>query len=156
MISLLVGLAVAAAPVAQPVDLAFAAMKTLVGEWRVADRQTSLRIRFSLTAGGSVVVENWERAGVPHSLTLYHRDGARLLATHYCAQGNQPRLRLLPGSSPTHLKFAFVDATNLEAGDAHLVKLSFELIGPNELVRREVYRQGQQDDPDELRLVRVR
>ena len=90
-----------AAPTATPVAhapvaaAAFDQLKTLVGTWRNADRPESpLRIRFCLTAGGSVLVESWEANGKPHSLTLYHRDGPALLATHYCPQGNQPRLAL--------------------------------------------------------------
>ena len=74
-----VALLLAAATPAQSFDQ----LKQLVGVWRPADRPDSpLHIRFSLTAGGTVLVESWERGDQPHSLTLYHRDDETLIATH--------------------------------------------------------------------------
>ncbi len=141
-----------------PAAARFAAMKTLVGTWRTADRPGSaLRIRFSLTAGGSVLVEEWLRGTDPHSITIYHRDGDGLLATHYCPQSNQPRLALVPSADATTLRFAFRDATDLDrATESFLVALSFDLANPERPVRRESYRQGGVDSPSELTLVRDR
>ena len=121
-------------------DQAFAQLSKLVGRWRPADRADgTLSIRFYLTAGGTVLVESWERAnGEPHSLTLYHRDGAALLATHYCPQGNQPRLALA-GRDALGLRFAFRDATDLGAGESHQHDLWLDLTDPNHPVRTEVY-----------------
>jgi hypothetical protein len=96
--------------------------------WLSAEQPTSpLRIRFYLTAGGTVLVESWGARGKPHSLTLYHRDGAALLATHYCPQGNQPRLALA-GRDKDGLHFAFKDATDLDpAKESHQHDLWFDL-----------------------------
>lgn len=47
------------------------------------------------------------------SMTVYHMDGAALIATHYCPQGNQPRLQYREESSNERLHFTFRDATNL-------------------------------------------
>jgi hypothetical protein len=114
-------LSVAPAPVTAAA--AFHQLKSLVGTWRNAERPDSpLRIRFYLTAGGTVLVESWEARGKPHSLTLYHRDGPALLATHYCPQGNQPRLPLTP--SGKNLAFTFRDATDLDPGESHLQRSS--------------------------------
>ena len=134
----------------------FAAMKGLVGVWQVADKPAStLRIRFYLTAGGTVLVESWERAGQPYFLTLYHRDGAGLIATHYCPQGNQPRLALAPNGTPHDIRFAFRDATDLDAEhEAYLVSLALDLSNPAMLLRRESYREHGVDSPTELKLVR--
>jgi len=52
------------------------------------------------------------------SMTVYHMDGATLVATHYCPQGNQPRLRYHPELSGQRLEFRFRDATNLPDADA--------------------------------------
>jgi hypothetical protein len=46
-------------------------------------------------------------------MTVYHMDGEHLLATHYCPQGNQPRLQYREESSNERLHFVFRDATNL-------------------------------------------
>ena len=139
-----------------PAAAAFDQLKSLVGTWRNADRPDSpLRIRFYLTAGGTVLVESWEARGQPHSLTIYHRDGPALLATHYCPQGNQPRLALA-GRDPSGLHFAFKDATDLDrATESHQHDLWFDLTNPAHPVRGEVY--ASKDGPEaqeRMRLVR--
>jgi len=119
---------------------AFAQLTRMVGTWRVADKpDSSLRIRFYLTARGTVLVESWEVRGQPHSLTLYHRDSTALLATHYCPQGNQPRLALA-GRDSSGLHFVFRDATDLDlALESHQHDLWFDLVNPNRPVRGETY-----------------
>lgn len=119
---------------------AFAQMSRMVGIWRPADKpQSSHRIRFYLTAGGTVLVESWEVRGEPHSLTLYHRDGETLLATHYCPQGNQPRLALA-GRDASGLHFALRDVTDLEpTSESHQHDLWIDLSDPEHPVRSEIY-----------------
>lgn len=138
------------------VEDAFAELTRMVGTWRRADKPESpLRIRFYLTAGGTVLVESWEAAGKPHSLTLYHRDGEALLATHYCPQGNQPRLALA-GRGASGLHFVFRDATDLEpATEKHQHDLWFDLSNLDRPVRGETY--SSKDGPaapERLHLVR--
>jgi hypothetical protein len=134
----------------------FDEMKRLVGTWRRADNPSSpLRIRFFLTAGGTVLVEQWQRGDQAHSLTVYHRDADTIIATHYCPQGNQPRLALLPPSTEKVVRFSFRDATDLESvRESHLTSLTFDLSDEAVLVRRERYRQAGLDEDSELRLVR--
>jgi hypothetical protein len=129
-----------AAPEEVTAETAFAQLSRLVGTWRPAEKpQSPLRIRFYLTAGGTVLVESWEARGKPHSLTLYHRDGAALLATHYCPQGNQPRLAL-SGRDAGGLHFAFRDATDLDSTkESHQHDLWFDLADPERPVRGEIY-----------------
>lgn len=138
-----------------PAASAFSQFKSLVGTWRnAADPASTLRIRFSLTAKDSVLVEEWTAGGKPHSLTLYHRDGAALIATHYCPQGNQPRLALR--SDRTGIRFAFRDATDLDpATESHQHDLAFDLADPARPVRSEVYRSTNGDEADSLVLERV-
>lgn len=157
-IALLGSAAAMAAPeqrASEPAAAGFAKIKELVGVWRQADKPESpLRIRFSLTAGGTVVVEEWLRGDQPHSLTLYHRDNGRLMATHYCPQGNQPRLALTPANAPSVLRFAFQDATDLDvARESHLTALGFDLSQPGRIVRSETYRRDGVDEQSALLLV---
>lgn len=138
-------------------DNAFTQLSRMVGVWRPADTPDSpLRIRFYLTAGGTVLVESWEARGQPHSLTLYHRDGPALLATHYCPQGNQPRLALA-GRDASGLHFVFRDATDLDpATESHQHDLWFDLSNPDRPVRGEIY--SSNDGPgaqERLQLVRL-
>lgn len=135
-------------------DESFARLEALVGTWRPADNPASpLRIRFWLTAGGTALVESWERAGQPHSLTLYHRDGGTLIATHYCPQGNQPRLVL--ASAGREIRFAFRDATDLSKGESHLHDLALDLRDSARVIRRETYRSGSTSEESTLTLVRA-
>ena len=121
-------------------DDAFTQLAQMVGVWRPADKPDSpLRIQFYLTAGGSVLVESWEVRGQPHSMTLYHRDGSKLLATHYCPQGNQPRMAL-EGKDSSGLHFALQDVTDLEpASESHQHDLWIDLAEPGYPVRMETY-----------------
>ena len=57
-------------------------------------------------------------------------DGDALIATHYCAQGNQPRLKLTPGQG-ARIRFTFRDATDLAPGESHLHDLAFDLSAPS-------------------------
>ena len=46
-------------------------------------------------------------------ITVYHPDGDSLLATHYCAAGNQPRMRAKPvAANASEIAFHFVDVSN--------------------------------------------
>ena len=150
-----------AAPAPAPAEAvtaeeAFAQLTKLVGRWRPADRADgSLTIHFTLTAGSTVLVESWERGnGQPHSLTLYHRDGPALIATHYCPQGNQPRLALA-GRDAHGLHFTFRDATDLGPGESHQHDLWLDLTDPIHPVRTEVYHSAKGPGaPERLYLVR--
>jgi hypothetical protein len=148
--------AAVAKPEPTAADRAFQQLSALVGTWRNADKPaSSLRIHFYLTAGGTVLVESWEGGGKPHSLTIYHRDGPALLATHYCPQGNQPRLALRDRDAHG-LHFAFRDATDLDpATESHQHDLWFDLSDPARPVRAEIY--YGKDGPgarEQMRLVR--
>jgi len=160
-LSLLVSHASSSAFADPSVEILPAHLTELAGCWRPVDNPASpLRVHFSLTAGGTVLVESWERKGLPHSLTLYHRDGARLIATHYCPQGNQPRLTATRASAARpgetwSMQFLFRDATDLGRGETHLHRLRLAKIGTNRLSRSESYREQGKEEETMLELVRV-
>ena len=70
-------------------------------------------VGYRLTANDTVLVESWTMSPTRQSMTVYHMDGEALIATHYCPQGNQPRLQYSVETSNERLHFAFQDATNL-------------------------------------------
>jgi hypothetical protein len=77
-------------------------------------------VSFRYTAADSVLVETWTLGSGRESMTLYALDGNRLLATHYCPQGNQPRLEYVGADKDGRWQFHFVDGTNLHVkGRAH-------------------------------------
>ncbi|MEZ5897290.1 MAG: hypothetical protein R3C40_02975 [Parvularculaceae bacterium] len=136
---------------------AFDRLKALEGAWRVADPEDHpLRIKFYPTAGGSSLVESWEVNGRSHSLTIYHRDGNKLLATHYCPQGNQPRMELTK-INDEQISFAFHDITDLDAeSEQYQHDLAFNLYSDDHIIRSEQYRDGSGGDyPSQLNLSRI-
>lgn len=65
----------------------------LAGDWEGEEAgEAALASHFELTGAGSAVCETMF-PGQPHQMTnLYHLDGDRVVLTHYCAIGNQPRM----------------------------------------------------------------
>jgi hypothetical protein len=64
--------------------------------------------------------------GSDHEMvSMYYVDGDKLVLTHYCAVGNQPRLELdRKVSKPNELRFVFAGGTNLNADkDMHIHSL---------------------------------
>lgn len=136
----------------------FSRMKSLVGSWKKINTDSDIfRIEFSLTANETVLVETWVSRGKVHSLTLYHRDGSKLLATHYCPQGNQPRLKMVESEQKEQVSFTFQDVTDLQ-GPNHSFQssLSFEFheIGTT-MIRSETYSSEAGDNKSSLDLVRA-
>ncbi|RYV01242.1 hypothetical protein SOPP22_12600 [Shewanella sp. OPT22] len=120
----------------------FNKMKTLVGTWKKEGQSHSdFTISFELTANNSTLLEIWNYKGKKHSLTVYHQNGEKLMATHYCPQGNQPRLELTESSTMNAISFRFFDATNLESLDkSHQHYLGFEFPkSMDRVVRSETY-----------------
>jgi hypothetical protein len=135
----LLSLALAAAALS-PAESRFEQVKTLAGEWE-GKREGGRTIRISLRpiSRGSALVETWTLAPGRETMTVYHMDGAQLIATHYCAMGNQPRLVMADGTGP-RLSFSFRDATNLPSPTAaHQHSFWIEPQGPNQLTKSETY-----------------
>lgn len=118
----------------------FERLSSLVGDWdgRFEDGRPH-SVSYRLTANGSVLLETWSLAPGRESLTLYHRDGDDLLATHYCPQGNQPRLRLVKAGED-EFSFEFRDGTNLQVpGRSHQHAIWLKLSGSDSYLRSESY-----------------
>ncbi len=102
---------------AQPTTAAehtFERLSSLAGRWEAEAGDRRIQVDIRLSAGGSALVETWTLSPSRESLTIYTRDGERLLATHYCPQGNQPRLRFAGIDSEGRYRFDFVDGGNLQ------------------------------------------
>ncbi|TPH13576.1 hypothetical protein [Litorilituus lipolyticus] len=141
------------------VSEAFNEMKSLVGVWKKENgKSPNFSVSFELTANGSVLVETWLRKGRKHSFTMYHLDNEGLMATHYCPQGNQPRMKLAKESTIDDLRFKFFDATNLsDLADSHQHSLGFEFSKKtNSILRKESYVSSDDEEHSALQLVRVK
>ena len=103
-------------------------LKFLVGDWQGKGSDGKLvRASYQLTSGDTSLLETITPAQEPSMTTLYHVDGRHLMLTHYCSLGNQPRMIAdLPRGEVKTLRFAFLDATNLESPTApHMHKVTF-------------------------------
>jgi len=117
---------------------AFAMLKGLAGEWqgKAMDRDNgpAIAVTYRVTANGSVVLETLFPGSEHEMLTLYHLDNGKLVLTHYCAMGNQPRMELDPGSSAKCLVFSFAGGSNLDpARDVHMHQGRVCLVAPDRL-----------------------
>jgi len=85
-------------------------------------------VSYKLVSGDSALVEDWG-AGTPHETeSVFHPDGPDVLLVHYCAQGNQPRLRATSVTTDS-VAFSFVDVTNREPSQAMLVERRLRFAG---------------------------
>ena len=106
---------------------AFAKLKTLKGTWnnKVSEAEhheagADSKIIYRLTGAGSALVETDFPDSDHEMVSVYHLDGEDLRLTHYCAMGNQPRLKLdRAGSSPTRLVFVFDGGTQSRPCQGH-------------------------------------
>ena len=92
MVTILLALAVVAGAQRpnqkSPAASQFDELKTLAGEWNATvvenGKEMTASITFRVASGGSVLMSDLA-AGMPHEMiTMIHRDGGELLATHYC------------------------------------------------------------------------
>ncbi len=83
-----------------------------------------INVSFRMTAGGSALMSEIHGEGHENMITMFHMDGDRLLMTHYCGVGNQPRMKVISADAKS-VSFEFVDGTNIKAGDGHMQRVTF-------------------------------
>jgi hypothetical protein len=113
---------------------AFDAIRNMPGTWegKTADGR-AVRVSFKVTSGGSAVMSEILGTGPEDMISMFHLDGPnRLLMTHYCGAGNQPRMEASISPDGKRITFAFVDATNLASPDAgHMQRMILTLVDDN-------------------------
>ncbi len=110
---------------APPVHPGLERMKKLAGTWVEADKDgkptDKVMSVVKVTAGGSTVHETLFPGQAQEMVSVYHLDKGELVMTHYCALGNQPRMKADPASPKNKIRFAFAGGTNLDpAKDMHM------------------------------------
>jgi hypothetical protein len=99
---------------------AFEQLKKLVGTWEGTAEDNGLKVVYKLTGAGTTLVET-QMPGTPMEMvSMYHMDGADLMMTHYCAAGNQPTMKYVPGKGGKSLDFDFVKGSNMKPEDMHI------------------------------------
>jgi hypothetical protein len=109
----------------------FDQLKSLSGSWEGKNSEGKpLRVNFRDTAGGSAVMSEIVGEGHEDMISMFHLDGPnRLMITHYCGAGNQPRMVAATSPDGKTITFNFLDATNLAApDDGHMQRVVFTII----------------------------
>jgi hypothetical protein len=137
-------------------------LKKLTGDWVMVDADGNPTERvvatYRVTSGGSVLQETLF-GGTDHEMvTMYHLDGPDLVLTHYCAVGNQPRMKATPGDSLERIEFEFAGGSNIDpAKDAHMHSAVIELRGEDRLHSEwSLHADGRKQDTKVFDLVRKR
>jgi len=134
-ILILAVLALAATAAAQSdVQKAFSAIKSMPGMWEGKSQDgRTVQVSFKVVSGGSAVMSEILGQGPEDMISMFHLDGPnRLLLTHYCGAGNQPRMAAAVAPDGKTITFTYVDATNLATPDAgHMQKMVLTLVDDN-------------------------
>jgi len=149
------GAAVSAGEPETNAKLAFEQLKSLAGRWETTtpDGKKAL-LSLEVVANGSALMEREEveeNAQRSSMVTLFHLDGDRLILTHYCMAGNQPRMRV-ESFDPQKRTFAFtfLDATNLKTpNDGHMRRVVYQIVDENHFHSRWTFYQDQKVAFDE-------
>lgn len=120
----------------------FDMLKGMEGNWTGKNQQGEpLQITFRLTADGSALMSEIHAhnpKGAEDMVTMFHMDGDRLLMTHYCSAGNQPRMKVI-ASDPKSVSFEFLDGTNIGPGEGHMQRVTFTESDANRHVEEWVF-----------------
>jgi hypothetical protein len=95
----------------------FDKLKALVGTWKGtadmgADKPMDVTHTFELTSGGSAVIEKLMVGTPKEMVSVYCVEGGKLVMTHYCSMGNQPKMKLMK-SSDNELDFMVKGTTGI-------------------------------------------
>jgi hypothetical protein len=115
-----------------PAQSEFTQLKALAGTWEGKTLQGApVNVDYKLTASGSALMSTIHEHG--DMISMFHLDGPdKLLLTHYCSMGNQPRMVATTSADGKSVTFRFLDVTNLSAPDAgHMDSLVIAMVDAN-------------------------
>ena len=143
---------------------AFEHLRQLAGGWSQASTKGwEGTTRVQVIAGGSAVLMTSHVGPHPGAdetmATLFYLDGDRLLLTHYCVAGNQPRLVATAISSDSRrIEFDFLDGTNMRSPEAgHMRRAVFTIDSSDRYRSRWTFSQdGQERWMEEIESARRR
>jgi len=97
-------------------------LKSLAGSWKGTAEGKPVAVTYTLVSNGTALMESLEGDHALNMITMYAPDGATLLATHYCAAGNQPRMRAEASPDGGSLAFDFVDVSNGKGAEGEIMR----------------------------------
>lgn len=130
----------------------FDRMKALAGEWEATTPEGKTRVTFQLISNGTALMETMVRENM---VSVYHPDGNSIMMTHYCAAGNQPRMRAQVSRGDT-LAFEFVDVANVKGAEGHMLRLVFKFQDANHMTEEWTWKEGGKETAATFQLQRVK
>ena len=110
----------------------FEQLKTLAGSWEGTMDGQALHVSLRVTSMGNALMHEMKGAGPDDPITMFNLDGDRLLLTHYCDAGNQPRMVATTSPDGKTIVFDFFEATNLLSTQmGHMQRVTFTFIDPD-------------------------
>ena len=148
IVKLLFVLALAALPVAAS-NVDFERLVALEGKWVELDEDgkpgDDVVSVWSVTAGGTAVIETLHPGGEYEMVTVYHSSGDKLALTHYCSMGNQPRMEAVADGGTIDFKCAGGD--NIPSEDVpHMHALSLRFVDENHVIATWSHHEGGAED----------
>lgn len=129
--SILVVLTATLSFAASDAQQSFEQLKSLSGSWEgKAANGKPVQVAYRVTSRGSALMS--EINSDDDMITMFNLDGQRLLMTHYCGVGNQPRLLATSSPDGKTITFDFLEATNLASPEAgHMRRVVISMLDAN-------------------------
>ena len=114
---------------------AFERMKSLSGNWTGPKMMgTRLTMNFRVIAAGSAVLATCFQGTPNEMITVYYLNDGKLVQTHYCALGNQPRMKLnTKKSSSDTLVFDFAGGDNIASTKMNMHGQTLHFVSKNKI-----------------------
>jgi hypothetical protein len=113
-------------------DAGLERFKQLEGNWVAKGGEgkdaPEVKVSYKVTSAGSAVVETIDTEH-GEMITVIHQDGDALMLTHYCALGNQPRMKAEHATEGKSVAFKFTGASNLKSDkDMHMHNVTYTFV----------------------------
>ncbi len=135
----------------------FDRLKTLVGEWQAASPKGEV---FTSTirpvSNGTALEETFQNSEADQMVTLYTPDGDRLLVTHFCSTGNQPRMETVPvKAGQNEFAFSFVGVSNLKSlATGHMQNMTLQIVDDDHFTEQWTWRENGKDKTNTFHFTR--
>ena len=143
---LLATAAVCQTPAQTAAQKSFDQLKSLSGAWEGKNAKgIPVEVTFRDTAAGSALMSEIHGQGPENMISMIHMDGPnRLVMTHYCGAGNQPRMAATFSPDGKTVTFDFFDGTNLTSPDGgHMQRVVVAMIDANHHTEDWTFNAGQ-------------
>lgn len=139
--------------------LAFERLTSLVGEWKMTQSDTEVKLTYTLVANGTTLMEEFRPATEAPMITMFSADGDHLVATHYCSAGNQPQMmtKSIADASAKSLTFSLSHVYGMKTpGDWHNTGLTVTLEDRQHLTQVWTYEHGGKTGTNTFHFTRTR